>query len=870
MKWICFLILFLTIEITGFSQIYPIENFSIKDGLPQSNVWSIFQDDQGFMWFGTEAGICRYNGKKFQTFDTASGIANNYIKNIIQDTKGNIWFSTFGGGVTCYDWKHFHSFTTKEGLTLNEVNSIIEDKRHPGIFWIGTAGGGLCKFNGEKVIQKFDTKQGLPDITLTCMIQTEDGNFWIGTDHGGVCKFDGKSKFIIYNDKNGLPDNRIKSIIEDKNKNIWIGTKGGLVKYNNKNFKVFTTDEGLPHNSIQSLSLSKNNDIYIGTNNGISISDGETFKNITTKNGLTADYIISIYHDRQGVMWLGTFGKGVDKYTGKRFQIFSSQDGLSYNVVHSICQDRKGNMWFGTENGISCFDGKDFKNYNVADGLGSPIVMTSYVDRQGNVWFGTFSGKGGAIRWNGKKFDNYSDEQGLYNNVWSIYQDKDDNMWFGTYSHGVYKWDEKNFTRYTSKDNLAGDNVTTIFQDKQGSMWFGTYGNGLSKYDGKKFTNYNSKNGLSNDNVWAFLQDKDDNIWIATDGGINIFNGKKFQTLSEKDGLHSNTIWIMLADNDGNIWIGHEKGVEKIDFKTRKSKYFGYMEGFTPIEVNAGAGFKDKDGSIWFGTFKGVVKYSAIEDKQNPFMPITHITGINLFNKEVDDWKSYAEKFDYKTNLPIKLVLPYDQNFITFNYIGIHSEAPLKVRYQYMLKGFDKDWQPLTDQTDATYSNLSPGDYTFMVKAQSGSGVWNKQPVEYTFRINPPFWERWWFYVAQILFFVSLFTSSVYISRKGGNEKLATPLLIVSLLVITEFLQMNLENYLQDYTGGIPIIHLFLNVVLALLINPIEDLSEKLIKKRKFKGQLEDIKSQFEDIQLDNIKMDDSIDLNDENEKNKT
>lgn len=818
------------------AQLIPIDNISKKEDLPQANVYSILQDKQGYMWFGTEAGLGRYDGKKFQLFDTDLGLSNNYIAALHLDKQGNIWMGTFGGGVTFYDFKEFKAYSVNDSLSGTEVNGVAEDKN--GHIWFATTQG-ICKYDGKKFI-KYNEKQGLTGKGFVCVHVAKNGTVWIGSKSDGAFKLQG-NKFVKYDTTSGLANMKVYCIFEDNKGLIHIGTQEGLSVFNGKTFVNKYVADGLPANTIRAIIQDKKGQIWYGTSAGIGIQQPNgKFKYLRSINGLTVDYVISLYEDRQGIVWIGTYTGGVYKYISNKFQIYNSTMGLPNNTVRAIAQDTTGRYWFGTERGIAALQGDSIKTFGAEDGLaGGETVMSIYEDLKKNIWFATFGT--GAIKYNGKTFKSYSMEQGIFMYVWSIYQDKDSIMWIGTYSQGVFKMkgDSILAQHNTTSDSLFANNITCILQDRKGNMWFGTYGEGVRKYDGKNFTKLTTAQGLSNDNVYGVMEDDQGRIWFNTEYGISIFDGKRFSKINKKKGLHSNSIWLMHKDVDGSIWVGHEKGIEKYNPTTGTSRFYGYQEGFTPIEVTAGAVYRDSDGNFWFGTIAGVVKYSPKEDLPNPYEPITLISNITLFNRDVPDWSEYADSFDFRKNLPVGLMLPYNQNFITFNFIGIHTGAPSKVRYQYMLKGFDNDWQPLTDRTEATYSNLPPGKYTFYLKARSGDGVWTKTPVEYSFVIDKPFWEKWWFYGSEVLLLILLFTASIYLNQRGANEQLATSLIFISLLIITEFFTMNLENFLQDYTGGVPIVKLLLNVILAISFSPMEKLAGKWIRMRKYKERLE-------------------------------
>jgi len=327
-------------------------------------------------------------------------------------------------------------------------------------------------------------------------------------------------------------------------------------------------------------------------------------------------------------------------------------------------------------------------------------------------------------------------------------------VWFGTNGGGVSKYDGVTFANFTTKEGLCDNTVSSILEDRGGNLWFGTDG-GVSEFDGKTFT---TKEDLSNYIVLSMLEDGEGNLWFGTyGGGVSKYNYPRkgevesFETFTSRDGLCDDAVLSMVFDDAGNLWIGTNKGVDRFDTsgykKTGKKifKHYGREEGFIGIECNQNAVCKDSKGDIWFGTVKRVVKYVSKNDRPNMVEPVTHITNLRLFSGDVD-WSIYTDSVSKKSGLPVGLELPYNQNHITFDFIGVSLTIPEKVRYRCKLEGFDKNWSHIMREAHVTYSNLPPGKYTFRVIACNGDDVWNKKPTNYSFAIIPPFWRTWWFY----------------------------------------------------------------------------------------------------------------------------
>jgi len=766
-------------------------NFTTAKGLANNVVRSITEDKTGNLWFGTDDGVSRYDGKSFTNYRTAQGLANNVIRSITEDKTGNLWFGTSGGGVSRYDGKSFTNFTTAQGLANNTVWSITEDKT--GNLWFGTQGGGVSRYDG-KSFTNFTTVQGLANNIVLSIIEDKTGNLWFGT-YVGVSRYDGKS-FMNFTTAQGLANNVVLSITEDKTGNLWIGTQGGGVScYDGKFFTNFTTAQGLANNIVWSITEDKTGNLWFGTyGGGVSRYEGKSFTNFTTAQGLSNNSVRSITEDKTGNFWFGTDGGGVCRYDGKSFTNFTTAQGLANNVVLSITEDKTGSLWFGTNaGGVSRYDGKSFTNFTTAQGLPDNTVWSIMEDKTGNLWFGTDGG--GVSRFDGKSFTNYTTAQGLANNVVrSITEDKTGNLWFGTQG-GVSCYDGKSFMNFTTAQGLANNSVRSITEDKTGNLWFGTAGGGVSRYDGKSFTNFTTAQGLPDNNVVQVVITKEQNIAIGTNFGMAVvvsFTPK--HALSGAEGVKA-------EGKQNNVPPQNNLNNEELKNYTPVFGIYNSSTGYPVKDVNAGQNsmFSDSKGIIWIGTGSdktALVRfdYAGLNKNNKPadvFIQSVKINNENIcwytFDKADSTVLAQQEiltfgtvlseqerviqrqrfsgiQFDNITKfyaIPENLVLPYENNNVTFDFVAIEPSKPFLVNYQYMLEGYDKEWSPILKKNSATFGNISEGSYIFKLKAQSPFGIWS-DPIEYKFTVLPPWWRTWWMYSVYGIFVIGLFVLIVW------------------------------------------------------------------------------------------------------------
>ena len=733
--------------------------FDIAQGLSSSYISSIMQDANGNIWFGTKGGgVCKYDGTDFMHYTTKQGLPNNFVVCMAEDKNGNLWFGTDGGGVCMYDGKDFTILGEKEGLVNNAVWSMLCDKDNT--MWFGSAGGGVCSFDGTD-FRWYSTEQGFPSDYVISLAQDRKGNLWFGTYGDGLVKYDVQRKqYVSYTEDDGLSSGVITSIVEDKQGNIWLATDGGGAnRFDGTSFTQFTETSGMLSNSINALTEDKDGSMWFATNDkGVCKYDGSNFICFTESEGMSGSSVLALLEDKNGDLWFGTGGHGVTKYDRSCFTHFTRGEGLSNNAVYKTYEDHEKNLWFGTNGGGVCkYDGDNFYCYSAGQGLNNNRVWSMLQDKEKNMWFCTNGD--GVAKFDGSSFYQYTEEEGLSGNqVYCMLQDSKGNFWFGTNSGGACVFDGSTFTHYTSEEGFGSDIVYTIVEDHQHNIWFGTDGGGAIKFDGRQFTSYTKESGLAGNVVYSILEDSYHNLWFGTDeAGVCRFDGKTFTTYTEREGLSNNRVWSMVQDKRGHIWLGTESGLTRID--TRKNQgvprftVYDLDDGFLGSDALQNSVFEDSNGYIWWGTGKMLTRYDPTQDIADDQAPIMHLKNVKVHFEEIR-WSNLSEDPKYSgvrlANLsrwypvPEQLSLPHDHNHLTFNFVGINYKSQNKILYKYKVERLEGKWSPATAQTEAVYSNIPAGKYTFKVKAINKDGVWS-EPFTYSFEVRPPWWQTWWF-----------------------------------------------------------------------------------------------------------------------------
>jgi ligand-binding sensor domain-containing protein len=742
-------------------QQYNFHNYSVKDGVAQSQVYSLLQDSRGYLWMGTQGGgVTRYDGKEFKTYSIKEGLSSNKVFCIREDKKKNLWFGTMNG-LSHYNGNYFRKYLP--GVAVREIDFAPSTSSGANKIWLASDEGLLLfEDSTSKNISSVLKDKGK---NISTLLVAKDGSVWYGSDDAGIkglynLKVDKENYSAQKFDKsNGFTNNVITCIKQDAEGKIWIGTYGdGAYVYDNKNFFRIDLNLELYKQTVLDIYFDNRNNVWLTTlNSGVFQYnlDTRSFSNLTTNEGLSNNHVHCAIQDKSGNYWFGTSGGGACNYFGKQFTQYDKASGLNENYIYTIFRDSKQRLWIATyDKGVNVLDSGKFKSYNAANGFANVKVKCINEDSTGHIYFGT-DGQGLFV-YDGETFKPIDELERKY--IRDIKKDKNGNLWIATAGMGLYKMIASEYkiilVNYTQKNSgLIRDRLNCLHYDKKGGLWYATESGSIGMVFNDKVSdiNFNVKDHLPANTIRCMTEDENGYLWVGTDGGlytIDIYHGDyKIFSYTEERGLTSSNIYLLIFDQNGNLIIGTEKGLDIAEFDKEKRitsvKHYSKGEGFTGVETVQNAVCKDADGTIWFGTINGLSKYNPKNLVKNENAPVTTITDVKLFNKSISEteFKDCAGDWNTITNLN----LPYDQNNISFDFAGINFSNPDAVKYQWKLEGSDKDWAPVTEQHAINYSNLGAGHYVFMVKACNEDGVWNKEPIKFAFRISPPIWLRWWF-----------------------------------------------------------------------------------------------------------------------------
>ena len=749
---------------------YSYRMITMNDGLAANAVRNIVQDKYGYIWFGTDNGLCRYDGRRVLPLRIPELGINQYISALLASNDGLYVGTAKGVFFINYTRQVFERLPMDIHSTVTHLSSDKE-----GALWVSTMNQGVWHYHpgtdrssqyhlkssgdavaqvfvdagnqiwtvtnwGEPVVQKLNRLHnqfepvktefnGVP--TSLCMFQTRDGRYWLGTWEHGLLQMnsDGSLEQVL----NPLLTKvgwHIHTLYEDSDGHIYIGCDDGLINFDPKTGEWKKSDDR---------------------------------------------FVYAITNDTEGGMWIGTFYGGVRYISpvGKRFDGFSMANGLSGNVISRFCEDRQGRIWVGSDDGgLMCYDGR-FVSYPHQDWLSKRNVHALCTDNHNNLWIGTYTDgvivmnlETGSLR----QYMQTSDANSLDNSSsYAIYQDTHGNIWVAT-MEGLCLYDAKSdsFIRIGKTNSITID----IDEDSEGNLWLSTQGEGLWRYNQKtrKLHNFRSKEtsntSLPDNQVNCCLIDEKGKLWVGTFDGLCIYDKNRGHFKRISLDVPSQNILSIIEDN-GALWLTTERGIVKY-VPDEGVQRFTLHDGLVSEQFQPNSGYKASDGRIFFGTTGGFNSFLPFQIKTNAVMPPVYVTTLSILNREEHN----------ESGLPLDLTLTKeitigygDSKMVSLSFASLSYCSPEKIQYAYMLEGFDQDWNYVGNQNSATYTNLPAGTYTFRVKATNNDGIWSDNEASLKIVVNPPFWWSWYAKLFYLLLLGTIIWYYVHLRLKRADHR---------------------------------------------------------------------------------------------------
>jgi signal transduction histidine kinase/ligand-binding sensor domain-containing protein/ActR/RegA family two-component response regulator len=716
---------------------YGLDIWTTRHGLPQNSVRAIVQTRDGYLWLGTQAGLARFDGVAFTVFDSANTpeLASDHILSLYADA-GGLWIGT-AAGVVRYAAGAFH---TLAGAPGEAVRAIAEDSDRS--IWIAAEGSGLFRFHDGR----FKSVPVQAGAHRALCLQPGVG-LWIATDKGLVLlRPDGSQR--RYTTRDGLSVDSIWSLHLGRAGSLWIGTRlGGLCRVQDGKFTCWRRSDGLTNEVVLSVVEDRGGNVWAGTDGGgLNRWSGGRITSLGVADGLSNLIVRAVFEDREGSLWIGTAGGGLNRLKDQRFNVVSSREGLPSDMIRSVFQDQEGTMWLGTGAGIVRLKDGAIRHYADSDCRSSGLIWPVYRDRQGNLWAG--SDLGVLHFYRGARFGPAALTWRFEAGVFAIEQDGGGSVWVGT-GRGLFRFDNLALTRYTTADGLPSDSVRSIITASDRSVWFAT-SRGLARFIEGRFRAYTQRDGLGNDYIFSVSEDSRGRIWASTrNSGISVMIDGRFKSFTSAHGLPDGNIYTIVEDGAGGVWMTCRRGLFRIDSaefdevvagRRARVNYtlFGAEDGIRgSSEFNWGVrplAWRTREGPIWIPTYGGVVTVDANDLHRNPHAPPVYVESARANGARLAEGASMLSR-----------------GSLEFRFTALSFLSPERVRFQYKLDGFDRDWVNAGGRRAAYYTNLPPRTYTFRVRAANDDGVWNLTGDAWTVRVEPRFFETGWFLIACVL-----------------------------------------------------------------------------------------------------------------------
>jgi ligand-binding sensor domain-containing protein/serine phosphatase RsbU (regulator of sigma subunit) len=727
-----------------FSQSYNFRKITIRDGMAENASHQLMIDYQDYLWVGTyEKGVSRYNGHTFTHYNTKNGLPDNQIFDVIQARNKHVWVATANGIAEIYGNKT--NTYISYGTENSKIVAISEDIT--GKIWFCAEKGNIGYIeNGDIIMYQNDR---LRTLTKTTLFTDTKGRVWVGTTDGGIFMYNGQS-YEFYDSYSGMPETPVRCIAEIDNQ-IYIGFDNGLYVIDQKQYVKQYVSLYLDNVPIYSVFQDKNKNLWLGSERGVYVVRNKILTHFSAPNGIDGAIYDIVQDKDNGMFFASTLG--LYHLPNEFFITFQATHGLLSDNIYALQADAKNNIWVATSKGVNIITTEN--KITTHDQLPKLTTEKSYkiaTDSQHTIYIAL---QNKLYIQDGNRFKVFQDNVFRQQNdkyatdeYTALFVRKNGEVLLGNEA-GINVYKNGHFEKLLTQDELKGAVPSVISEDSKERIWIGTKNAGIFVYQEGSLTHISKKDGLICETITDILPFQETVLATTLKNGICKIQYPLVQvTYYEELELSSSNTTAISIDKTGNIWVGTDRGIDKILIWENDDMWvqnFGEDEGLHTLEINRSAMIKDLLGNIWVGTSEGVTKINLKEKPFTEKTPATYITGVQLFFTPID-WAEYSKNYVPSFEIPTYFALPSDKNNITFEFVGLTFHISDKMKYQWKLQGVDKDWVPATFRNEATYTNLTSGNYTFQVRAITSDGRFSEKIASINFEITKPFYQTRVFY----------------------------------------------------------------------------------------------------------------------------
>jgi PAS domain S-box-containing protein len=718
-----------------------------RNGLPQNSVQAVAQSPDGYIWMGTQEGLARFDGARFVTFDrrTDPALARPYIWALHADADNTLWIGTEEAGLIRKSGDRYEAFDTARGLPHPWVTTI--ERAAGGTLWVGTMGG-VARMVGDR----FEAiVEGLPAPEVSALLDDGARGVWVGT-FKGLVRIDAQGH--VHTDVSaGLPGGPIWDIARDIDGSVIVAKPQGVFRLRGDRFEPIAGLTGIP---IGQLEIAADGTMY-GSAGGMLLKrdpDGTVTDRVISSGG--GPTVSDMTIDREGSVWIGTFGRGATRFRSTPFMPIGSAEGLSTDMVHAVLEDRSGGIWIGTGGfGANHLEGAEIDTLTASGGeLAGNFVIAIREARDGAIYIGSNNGFSRIVNGQATVFGPDDGVPAPFQ-VRDVLEARDGTIWLALPS-GLYRFGPGEPRMYDRDDGMPDEFVISLLEDPDGSIWIGLR-RGLARLRDGRIESWDTADGLPDGTVGMMHRDRDGGLWLVGPGIglVRMDANQRIRAYRQSDGLCEDLTSGIVEDESGALWISSNRGIFRVtreelaafdaDSTARLAcKLYSRESGMRSREANSAvnpAALRARDGRLWFPTTEGIVVIDPARlSLELPPPPV-------LVEEVIADGRLVPGDSPS---------IPAGARNIEIRFTALTFVSPELVRFRYMLDGYDRDWIDAGERRSAFYTRLPPGSYTFRVMAANAEGTWNEAGDALELRMRALFWQTWWFRALVALAFLAL------------------------------------------------------------------------------------------------------------------
>lgn len=729
---------------------YIEDRWTQENGMPNNSVKDICKDKAGYLWLATYNGLVRFDGTNIKVFNQRnSSLSTNSLVTIAEDAEGTLWIGTNGGGLY---FKNDGAFNRVEGIPSSAtVTTILPDPVDDRVLWVGTRNGLYCLKGGKSI--HFQGKEALKGENIFSLNKQAKGLLWVGTHNKGLWQIS-KDKIKHFTTANGLPHLTVRCLVTGPADELFIGTEKGLAVYDDERISAIKLKGHQLNLLINDIAIDPFNNLWLATDDGLyrkfangSLDFIEVSKKSHGEDNLSA--VEKLFLDQQGSLWLATYENGLLRLKDGKFNSYTAEHSLPNSTVN-VAYPEGDSIWLGTNEGLAVIKDKQ---------VTSPISEISQTNlrirdiirgNKGDLLLATYNG---LFKYRQQKLSSVRNTQHL--NIRRIKEDKDGNIWLGC-KEGVFILNDGKITPFY-EETLSQVYIMDIHFATDNSVWVATNGQGAFRFFQNTIQHFQVEDGLASNVVFSIFEDSNKGLWLTTNNGISLKQGQHFKSLCEKNGFVANTIFQILEDKYGNFWFTTNQGIVYTprlavnNLLTDKSaaltpnKIFTKSDGLAHTQITASSiSAQSRDEKLWFTTIAGV---SSINPAKIP---------VNFQPPQVVVEEIVADGQLVKESTDAQFILPAGTQHLQIAYTAFSYYDPEHTTFRYRLKGFDRGWQEAGVRRKAYYTNLPPGEYNFEVQAFNEDGIGSTLYSSLPFVQQPFFFEQAWVRYGSVLVFILL------------------------------------------------------------------------------------------------------------------